>query len=155
MAAAALTMLLRYGCANFSNPVPPGDPLHVRAQGREERPPGPVRDCGGEVVFEIGLRQRGEIGDRRGEGGVAPLIESEDAMERAVDEQRLEHHLIPGLFGERVRRKGVVEGDGVEDVDDVRAQPVDGRLDEFATVGKERQGRVDRGLLSKVGPIDL
>ena len=107
----------------------------------------PVRDVGSTVAPGLGRELPpcgpslvGEIGDAVGEVGIAARFDSEDLVNRATEEDRLQHHLVPFLFREVSGGEGVLQREGVEDIDNVRAQYVDGRLDKVRLMREQRKG---------------
>jgi hypothetical protein len=93
----------------------------------------------------------GEVGDLFGEGGVGTVVEAGDAVEGAVDEEGFKDELVPGVLGEVIAREGVVEGDGVVNVDDVGAGGFAGVGDESVGVGEVGEGLEDDDGLADIG----
>lgn len=93
----------------------------------------------------------GEVDDGFGEGGVEAFVDSFDAVEGPVDEEGFEDHLVPLVVGKVGGGEGVVEGDGVVDLDDVGAESVDGGFDEVFGMWQDGVGGVDGLGLSNVG----
>lgn len=93
----------------------------------------------------------GEVGDGFGEGGVGAVVEALDAVEGAIDEEGFEDELVPSVFGEVIFGEVIVEGDGVEDIDDVGTGGFAGEGDEGFGFGEVWEGLEDDNGLADVG----
>src|SRR5690606_30293947 len=77
------------------------------------------------------------------EGRVRALLQPDDRVQRAANEQSLEDHLIPCALVEVFGRVGIVMRDGVEDGCDVAAHPLCSPAAKFIREGKEREATVE------------
>ena len=105
---------------------------------RTDRPPGRPPLMG--VVDENGRKL-----------GVGPFVEALDRPQLRADEQRLEHHLVPGAAVEHLGRIRVAVGDRLEDRLDPGADPFGRPADQELGRREQRKPAIDGDELAEIG----
>ena len=91
------------------------------------------------------------VAEHSGQGRVAPRVQTDNRGQRAADEQRLQHQLIPRRLGELLRRIGIAVRHGLEDHPHVRPNALRRPQRVTRLVGVQRQAAIERDELPDVG----
>jgi len=93
----------------------------------------------------------GVVAEHASQLAVGARLQALDRRQAAADEERFEHHLIPGLLGKVLDGIGITVGHRLEDVLHVAAHTV-GRARQVALGMRiERQAAQQRHLLAEIG----
>jgi hypothetical protein len=91
------------------------------------------------------------VAEHAREGGIGPAVQTDDRGKRTADEERLQHHLVPGIFRQLLGRIGIAVCDRLEHHLHVRAQAF-GRAQAMAgRIRVDRQAAVQHDQLGDVG----
>lgn len=84
----------------------------------------------------------------------SPAGQADDAVQRAADEQRLDHHLIPRALIEPLGRIGIADRDGFEHRQHVAAHALGSARRVLVLVGQQRQCLVKANQFGQVGGLE-